>query len=500
MRSLGRRLLLGTTLGTTLVLATSGAVLYVLIRAGLLEQFDRSLVDKARTLASTVDEEHGRLDLEFEELDMYEFQSADRLGYLQVWAVDGTVLYRSPSLEGADLDLPGGSAREEGAGGSGLEAESRIERTPGPQSLAVVRSCRLPDGRHGRAVSILVTPKAPKASAARVRLVMARDTVRIDALLLRLGILLAVVGLLAVAVSAGVLGLVVRRSLRPVRRLAAQIGQLGQENLSARIDAAGVPSELHVVTARLNDLLGRLEAAFARERAFSCDVAHELRTPLAGLRSTIDVTLSRPRAPQDYQKALGDCLRVTLQMQAMVEKLLKLASLEAGEVRIELEPVVPNELVRAAWEPLRQSAAARRLQVQWNLAAPQVLVTDPSLLDHVIRNVLENAVQHADEGGTVAIETAGGDGRAEIRVRNTGARLSPLEAAHVFERFWRGDAARSGTGIHAGLGLSLVSRTVAALHGRVTVESREDGRFEIAVVIPDAQGLASGHAAPDTLG
>ncbi len=478
MRSLGRTLLVGTTVGTAIVLASAGVALYALIRAGLLDQFDRSLVDKARTLASTIEQEGGKLDLEFEELDMYEFQSADRLGYLQVSSADGTVLYRSPSL-----------------GGAGLEPVAGLAESP------VVRWAELPHGQRGRAVGFTFTPEIEREkravddgpaglrdpSAGTITLVMARDTTRIDALLARLAMLLASVGLLSVAVSAGVLWLVVRRSLRPVRRLAAQIGRLGQENLSARIDAADVPGELHLVTARLNDLLRRLEAAFQRERAFSADVAHELRTPLAGLRSTLDVTLSRLRTPEDYRKALSDCLRVTAQMQVMVEKLLELASLEAGEAPVELEPVLPNELIRAAWQPLEDSAAARRLQLRWNLGRQQPVVTDSSLLDLIVRNILENAVEYADEGGTVRIETSPGNHRAEIRVSNTGATLSQEEAGHVFERFWRGDAARSGIGIHAGLGLSLVSRAAAILHGQITVQSRVGGQFAIAVVVPSAQ-------------
>ncbi len=481
MRSLGRTLLVGTMVGTTVVLVAAGAVLYLLIRAGLLEQFDRSLVDKARTLASTIEQEEGNLDLEFEELDLYEFQSADRLGYLQVSAADGTVLYRSPSLGGVDLETVADSAES-------------------PPACWI----ELPRGRRGRAVSITFTPQIEgeqrklegeagsrrDSSAGAITLLMARDTSRVDALLLRLGILLAVVGLLAVGVSAGVLWLVVRRSLRPVRRLAARIGQLGQENLSARIDATDVPAELRSVTARLNDLLHRLEAAFQRERAFSADVAHELRTPLAGLRSTVEVTLSKPRPAEEYQKALSDCLRVTAQMQAMVEKLLELASFEAGEVRVEFEPVLPNELIRAAWESLQESAAARRLQVQWNLGPPQPVVTDSSLLDLIIRNVLENAVEYADKGGTVTIVTAQKDDRAEIRIRNTGATLSQEEAEHVFDRFWRGDAARSGTGIHAGLGLSLVSRAAAILRGQISVQSRVGGHFQITVVVPSEAGVS----------
>jgi signal transduction histidine kinase len=484
MRSLGRTLLVGTALGTSIVLVAAGVALYLLIRAGLIEQFDRSLVDKARTLASTIEQEHGRLNLEFEELDMHEFQSADRLGYLQVSAADGTAIYRSPSLGGA-----------------------RLEPVAGAAESPAVRWADLPHGRRGRAVSITFAPgieeeKRPEdagagrprdASAGTVTLVMARDMAQTDALLFRLGMLLASVGLLAVAVSAGVLGLVVRRSLRPVRRLAARIGQLGQENLSARIDSPDVPAELQIVTARLNELLDRLEAAFQRERALSADVAHELRTPLAGLRATLDVTLAKPRTSQDYRKALSDCLRVTTQVQDMVEKLLELARLEAGEVSIELEPVFPNELVRAARESLQEAARSRRLRVECDLGPEQPVVTDSSLLSVIIRNLFENAVEYADEGGTVIVETSARDNLAEIRVRNTGATLSQEEAEHVFERFWRGDSSRSATGVHSGLGLSLVSKITAILGGHVAARSCAGGVFEITVAIP-SQPMRAVHA------
>ena len=467
-RSLRTRLVLGATLGTAGVFLAAGVLLYALVRDGLVAQFDRALLDKARLLASATEWEDEELDLNFDEFDMHEFDRADRPAYLQVWLTDGAVAFRSPSLAGADL-----------------------ERLAGSLDAPLCRRVILPDGRPGRATGFTMTPKtegsSPPSDAAAVTVVLARGTAPVDAVLAQLAMLLVLVGLVAVGLSAGVLWLTVRRGLRPVDGLANQIAGLGEADLAARLEAPDAPRELVPVVDRLNDLLGRLEAAFQRERGFSADVAHELRTPLAGIRSTLDVALTRPRGAPEYEEVLRGCLRIAVQLQRMVEHLLTLARLDAGQVEIRPEAVCVNTLARDAWEPLTESAEARRLQVRWALGDDVRVTTDRSLLDLVVRNVLENAVVHADEGGSVVVETAAKGHGADVRVTNSGSRLSGQQADHVFERFWRGDAARTEAGVHCGLGLPLVKEIVAALGGSVAVQSTEGGEFEITISIPTAR-------------
>ncbi len=466
-RSLRTTLILSTTLGTAAVLLAAGVLLYMLVRDGLVDQFDRALLDKACLLASAMEWERRELDLNFDEFDMHEFERRDRPAYLQIWLTDGTVAFRSPSLAGADLQHPAGS----------LE---------GPFCRRVV----LPDGRPGRAAGFTMTPKtegsSPPPDAAAVTVMLARGTGSVDSTLAQLAVLLVAVGLAAVAVSAGVLWLFVRRGLRPLDRLADRIGGLGEQDLSQRIHLPDAPAELEPVAARLNDLLGRLEAAFERERRFSADVAHELRTPLAGLRSTMDVALTKSRRADEYAHALDRCLRITVQLQAMVEHLLSLARLDAGQVEIRPETVCLADLLRDAWKPLAEAAEARRLRVRW-VPGPEVTVTtDPSLLGLVVRNILENAVVHANEGGLVTIETVAEKNETTIRIANSGSCLTQKQADHVFERLWRGDDARTDVGIHCGLGLPLVNQVVTVLGGAVAARSTAGGDFLITVSIPNA--------------
>jgi signal transduction histidine kinase len=485
MRSLRRTLILGAVGGMIAVLAFAGALVYVLVRRGLVEQLDRSLMDKARLLASTLERESAEVELEFDELDMSEFSRREGPGYLQLWLADGSVLYRSESLGGRDIERARGAAVE---------------------SVAA-RWTPLPGGRTGRSVQLAFLPRSepprreegdaagggdgtravgpPRANAETITLVLARDAGDVEAVLRSLRAVLFVVGLAATGVSSGVLWLVIRRGLVPLDRVAGQIGRLGGGDLAKRIEAGGTPRELRAVVDGLNGLLGRLEAAFRRERCFSADVAHELRTPLAGLRSTIEVALSRAGRAARYEGALRDCLGAVLRMQAMVERLLSLARMEAGQVQAAPEPVVPDDLLDALWRPMEQDARRRNLRVRRTRGAGRAIRTDPALLALVFGNVLENAVMYADEAGTVEIETAAAAGTLHLRVANTGSTLPQEQVGEIFDRCWRGDASRSAAGAHSGLGLSLVRKAVEILGGSVEATSSPGGSFEIRLSVAD---------------
>ena len=507
MRSLRRDLVVGAILAAATAFLAGGVVLYLLIRGSLIQQFDQQLIDSARLFASTVEQEKEGLDTEFEDLDMREFRPPHPRAYLQLWLADGATLFRSPSL-----------------------GQANLPRIAGAPSSPACQWATLPNHERGRAAGMTFTPRVDleddeededddddddddkegdkeedeeededgsveDAKPAAVTLVLARGTAVMDAVLMRLGMLLISVGVLTVTVAAGALWGIVRRSLRPVDQLATQIGQLDEEDLSATVETRPPLKELLPVTQRLNELLRRLDDAFQRERSFSGAVAHELRTPLAGLRSTLEVTLSRPRQSREYTEALTDCLQIAMRMQAMIENLLALARLDTGRVERHFERVVPSEVIRDLWKPLAALAAARRLQVEWALSTDAAVSTDPSLFALVIRNILENAVDYAGEGGRATIAAEVTDHRVDVRVSNSGSKLSEEEVQHVFDRFWRGNSSRSGTGIHCGLGLSLVQAAATFLGGATAVRSSVGGEFEITVSVPQGAPAPAPQAA-----
>ena len=482
MRSIRSTLLLGTITGSASVLFAVMAVVAWLLRSLVVEHFDGALHETAQSIQLGFEQVPRGLSLELDELDVREFNRKDRPAYCQAWLDDGRSIYRSPSLAGRDLP-----------------------RFSSTTDVPEYRWLALPDGRPGRAVGLASFPRresgtqsgradgsspgAPveprKPAAHRVTVVVARETAAIHGPWKRISTHVGVVGGSALALSTGVLSLIIRRSLRPLDRIAGKIARLDPDDLSARVLLGSPPLEIQPIANRLNGLLGKLEAAFERERGLTADVAHELRTPLAGIRMTTDVALSRLRRSVEYREALSECRTIAVEMQDTVENLLSLARIEAGLARIEAHRISVKDSLQAAWKLLESSAAARRLRVAWSLDGDILVTTDPTLLGIVLRNLLHNAVEYADEGGAIGIAARSGRGRLELQVRNTGSRLSQEQAERVFDRFWRGDAARSSAGVHCGMGLALVKSIASLLGGSARASSSAGGEFVIDISISD---------------
>jgi two-component system sensor histidine kinase QseC len=473
MRSLRARLLAGMVAGMVGLLILFGVVVYAAVHRSLVDGFNASLAVTAKAVAGQIEQKGQKLKFEYDDLKMPEFERKDNPEYFEIWQDDGKVLARSPSLGTADLPRLSGSVA-----------------APGFQALT------LPNGRPGRAAGLESTPRMEDqdedagesrgdrasglpAKAQRVLVVTARESGELESQLLRLRWILLGGSGGAILLSLLVAAAVVRRGLRPMNSLAAQIADIRADHLQARVARQGMPAEMTGVVRRLNDLLERLQAAFERERSFTADVAHELRTPLAGLRSTLEVAMSRDRSAGEYQEALGDCLAVGKRMQSMVDNLLMLARLDAGQVKLNPQPVRLAELVDSCWRYFSDKASARRIVFENALPPNLTCTADREMLSLVVSNVLANAAEYANDGGRIRVSPSGSD-RPELTFSNTGWRIGQEEVAHVFDRFWRADPSRGGQGVHCGLGLALVQRAMNAMGGRATASVQGDV-FSVAV-------------------
>lgn len=471
MRSIRARLLAGTLVGSSALMSALGVGLYYSIRSVLDADFDETLTAKARALAALVEEEDGEIEAEFAEYPSSDFSRQSRPEYYLLRKAGGPVIACSPSL---------------GVTGLGPTAG-------GPDSVYVAETL-LPDGRPGRLAVLPFDARSEGRRKSRVPLVLvlARDTLDLQHTLGRLRLLLLAIGGAGVTAMCGLMWAAVRAGLRPLRSVAGQIESLDAARLSQRLSPQGVPLELVPVINCLNDLLQRLQDAFTRERLFTADVAHDLRTPLAGLRSTLEVALRRERTAAEYLDAITESLAVTQDTQAMMDNLLALARAEAGQIPIERKPIDLEPLLRTAWTPFAERAGSRDLQVQWQVPPHCVAVTDPGQLGLVLRNLFDNAVTYANTGGDIRVDCATGGSPAnvssplafvQLRVTNTGSRLSIDDVEHVFERFWRGDKSRTDTGLHCGLGLSLSKRIIELLGGTI-LASVSNGEFTVCLRLP----------------
>ncbi len=319
----------------------------------------------------------------------------------------------------------------------------------------------------------------------------------------------AVIGLLAV----GALGaVVVRRSLRPLRRVAATASQVaevpldrGEVALSMRVPPADTDprTEVGQVGSALNRLLGHVSAALAarhesemRVRQFVADASHELRTPLAAIRGYAEVTKrNRDAVPPDVAYALGRMESETVRMTALVDDLLLLARLDEGRP-LATEPVDLTSLIVDAVSDAHVAGPERR----WRLDLPEDPVTvtgDAARLHQVFANLLANARTHTPPGTTVTTTLTSSNGAAVVTVTDNGHGIPPDLLPEVFERFARGDTSRSRAAGSTGLGLAIVFAVVEAHQGGATVESRP-GHTAFTVTLPLRADEAEPSGSPTT--
>ncbi len=466
MRSLKTRLLAGMVAGMVALLATFGMAVYVAVHRSLVSAFHASLFMSARAVAGQVEQKNDRVLFEYADLKMPEFERPRHPHYFQIWNADGTVLARSPSMGKAELPLL-----------------SPIEGKP------MYSPTVLPNGRKGRIVEF-TTParveddgKNTQAAPAKVTIAVARDSAEMEEQLEALcGILLggsAGMIALALAVAWGV----VHRGLAPVDRLAREIAAIDADQLGARVAVQDLPAEMSPVAHRLNDLLKRLEDAFGRERSFTADVAHELRTPLAGLYSVVEFALARPREQAQYQEAFADCLGIAKNMRSMVDNLLMLARLDAGQIHPYNEAVAVANVIDECWRLHAPKADARNIAFQNALPTTLEVQADRGILLLVVSNLLANAAEYVNDGGQVRVELSR-ERSTEICFSNTGCGLTQEQVIHVFERFQRGDVARTSAGVHCGLGLALVQRAMLAIGGQARAAILKGGVFAIWLTFP----------------
>ena len=476
MTSIQRRLTIALALLCCALWSAGGIALYLLLRAGLVGEFDHTSRVTAQRLAALTERTESGSAFDASGDLLPAFEPGDHPDYFQVWLPDGSTLARSPSLPPI-VDLP----REAGA-------------PEAPRFLNV----RLPNGRSGRAAGIRFVPHDDDEAPANARtppsqdevtLVVARDRGDLDDRLRQLATMLAIVGLTtAVAVSV-VGGMLVRRGLRPLATLAAHAAAIDASSLGLRFPTDHMRAELLPIAQRLNDLLARLDASFTRERRFSADVAHELRTPIAELRTLSEVALRWPDEAGASRNALQDALAVALQMESIVTGLLALARCEGGLLSVRGEIVAIDAMVQELWQPVSELAREKKLSVTFDVPREATWYTDPVALRVIVGNVLANAVQYAIFEGDVRVVFESNQESRGLLVSNTTPHLQPQDLPHLFERFWRKDPSRSSAD-HAGLGLALAMAYATTLGMRLSATMTGDAVITIE--------LLGGHSAPST--
>jgi len=274
------------------------------------------------------------------------------------------------------------------------------------------------------------------------------------------------------------------RALEPVDRIIRTAGQIEARSLSGRLPLRGSGDELDRLSGTLNSMFARLEAAFQRITQFTADASHELRTPVAIIRTTAELARAKPRREAEYTQALDRILIESERTSRMLDDLMLLARADAHSMDIAREPLDLAEVVRDACSNADVLAEAAGIRLEKQPFAECAIEGDEPALRRLLLILLDNAVKYTPRGGHVTVSLRRQDSAAEVRIRDTGIGIPEEHLPHIFERFYRVSKDRSRATGGTGLGLS-IARWIAEQHGgEIRVESTPGAGSEFCVRLP----------------
>ena len=465
MNSLRARLILHLLVGGILLLGVAGFALHWQARRALTAEFDASLRVALQSVAALTEQKlDGTIAIESTGETMLQFDRADGGEVLLLRTTGGEEVARSRSLGDAPLPMLAGNAEK-------------------PEFFDVP----FRDGLVLRCAGIRFAPgmedEAAPITPAQAVLVIGRERGTVDRSLAALRTALVLTGAAMIALLAALVGWGVRRGLLPVKQLGDAVVKVNAASLSTRFATEPLPSELRPFAERLNDLLARLEESFARERRFTATAAHELRTPLTELRTLAEVNLTTPSSEAERIESWTDALATTRRMESLALHLLELTRAEDTQRVVQKSRIAVADAIADAWKPHAPRALGRRVSLNVSIPADIAVSGDPVLLGVVLGNLCGNAAEHAAEGSDFCITAERTGSSVAIHFRNRAEALDEKDLAHLFERFWRKDEARSD-GTHHGLGLSVAHDFAKLLGGTLAARiHRETGGGELELVL-----------------
>lgn len=447
--SIAARLSLSYALSTLLLLSLSIGFLYWVLQGNLDREDNQTLIEKAEILRLLLVRRPADGQLLRQEV---EWESAAR---------------HSTSLYVRLLDVQGRTLIES-TGMHHVLASAHFPPYSEDSKTARFVDYRTADGRSFRLLTAATSPGDNGGSKRLIQVALDRSNeARLLAEFRRNMAFVLLTGLLLSAA----LGLwVARRGMRPVQDMIGIVQEIQATRLHQRVAGQGWPRELRALAQAFDDMLDRLEDAFARLTRFSADLAHELRTPLNNLRGEAEVALSRSRSADEFKQVIESSLEEYARLSRMIDSLLFLARAESTEnvlncsrfdVRKELEII-------AAYFELSAEEQAIRIVTEGS----GVLQADRLLFQQAMGNLLANALRYTPRSGEIRLAIHLQDQRVQIQVSDSGCGIAPEHLPHVFDRFYRADPARTRSSAGTGLGLAIVQSIMALHGGKVSIDSK----------------------------
>ena len=283
------------------------------------------------------------------------------------------------------------------------------------------------------------------------------------------------------ATAALVAALLVGRSISSgLSRLARVSTALSRGDLTARAGEQG-PAELRALAGTFDEMAASLERLFDARRELVAWASHDLRTPLANMQAMLEAVEDGLADPEEYLPALRDQVRA---LSSLTDDLFELARIDSGALTLELREAELSGLVRSCLRGVEAEARARHVTLEAQVGESVTARCAPDKVERVLHNLLANALRHTPTDGSVAVLVEDGDEAVRVTVEDSGEGLSQESLRRMFERFWRGDPARSARG--SGLGLAIARGLVEAHGGRIWAENRPGGGARVSFTLPSA--------------
>lgn len=431
--SLQRRLALEFSLALGALLVVLFLVLDARVGRELHARMDDDLLQRAHTIAAFLRAHPDPVDLAELGRLMPEYELPAHTDFFELSELDGASRVRSAS-----------------SAGHGLARPERAVAAHAP----VHYDTRLPDGHAGRAVAIQLADTPRPGDPPRL-LVVARERAPHDALERAIHRTLLAGIVLAIALSVLIAHLAVHRGLAPLRRFGRRIAALDARTPPREpLRAQPLPRELQPFAHALDGAFARLYATIDSERRFSRDVAHELRTPLAEIRASIEAASRAPADAAATRVAFEASIEAVERMQRAIDTLLMLAQQEAGLATAALDPLDLAPLLDGLLATLLPGAQARAIHIRRELPEHLWLRSDVGALERILSNLLRNAIEYAPPRSTLTLALDGDGAGAYLCITNPAPDLHEDDLPRLGQRFWR-KARSGGTAAHAGLGLAL---------------------------------------------
>lgn len=309
---------------------------------------------------------------------------------------------------------------------------------------------------------------------------------------LRLALMLGIPVFLVAAMIGGLI--LVRNSLEPLRAITEKAERISSENVSQRLPVPKTGDEVERLSLSLNRMIQRLQESIQQISRFSADVSHELRTPLTILRGELETMAQQRSRDAESLEMIGNSLEEIDRLTRIVDQLLTISRLDAGQAGIGKECVNLSELAVSTADQMRLLADEKKIAIRFSAESAVNVIGDRLRLKQVLVNLLDNALKYTAEGGAVELIVRAESGRALLGISDNGIGIATEQVPFVFDRFYRTDKARTRTTGGAGLGLSIVKAIATAHDGRVSLSSKEGEGTTFWVDLPLAAGDLGEHA------